>query len=100
MEKISGIVCSTAHFTIEDNERLSWLCDSDNGPKIDWIHNTGYGYLIQLNAYRYPSIAFREWGMSRGFRWFIVTMMRREKLNIINFDKDAECIDGFAVFDW
>ncbi|WP_411706165.1 DUF5983 family protein [Edaphovirga cremea] len=100
MERISGVVCSTAHLTADDNERLGWLTDPDLFKNNDWIYATGYGYIIQLNAYRCPSLALKEKGLSKTVRKLIVTLMKREKINIIHFDRDADIIDVFEVFDW
>lgn len=97
MEKISGIVCSTAHLTKDDNEKLECLSSPiDN----DWVHYTEFGYLIQLNVYRRPSLALKKKGISKAVRKLIVTLMKREKINIIHFDSGADIIDEFEIFDW
>lgn len=100
MERISGVVCSTAHLTAEDNERLGWLADPNLFQNNNWIHDTEYGYIILLNKYRHPSLVLKERGVSKAVRKLIVTLMKKEKISMIYFDRDANIIDGFEIFDW
>lgn len=49
--RLSGLCCSTAHITRQDNiilEQASLQCRKDSHNA--WIHDTGYGYLLRLNA--------------------------------------------------
>lgn len=100
MERINGVVCSTKHLTREDNNRLGWLSNTYVYNNNDWVHDTGYGYLIRLNAYRYPLLALKERNISKSVRKLIYTLMKKEKINMIHFDCDADIIEGFEVFDW
>jgi hypothetical protein len=100
MEKIKGVVCSTSHLTEEDYERFEGLSSSNLFNHCDWIHDTGYGYLIRLNAHRFPLLALKERYVSKSTRKLIYTLMRTEEINMIHFDRDADVLDGFEIFDW
>ncbi|WP_243211944.1 DUF5983 family protein [Klebsiella pneumoniae] len=98
---LPGICCSTAHITSEDNSLLYALSHQalDFG-ESEWIHYSGSGYLIRLNAWSFPVLRLRQLGLSKACRRLIVTLMRRHAISIVHLDASGEVLPGFATFDW
>lgn len=61
---LTGIQCSTAHITNDDNSLLYHVShqqeDYGNG---EWCHFTGTGYLIRLNAWQHPVLRLKQLGL-------------------------------------
>jgi len=54
---LTGICCSTAHITSGDNSLLYALSrHAQEYTDAEWIHFTGSGYLIRLDAWLYPLV--------------------------------------------
>lgn len=52
---LPGICCSTAHITEEDNSLLFALSHQhEDFGESEWIHYSGSGYLIRLEAWSFP----------------------------------------------
>lgn len=98
---LTGIQCSTAHITREDNDLLHQLSrqvlDFDDS---EWVAYTGSGYLIRLDAWAFPILQLKRRGLSKAGRRLIVTLMRRYHQGIIHLDAFGELLPGFETFDW
>lgn len=93
--------CSTAHITGEDNAILDQTSlQQHDGGDSDWILYTGYGFLLRLNARRYPVLALKRMGMSKACRRLVVTLIRRYAIGILHLDAFGELLPGFEIFDW
>lgn len=98
---LPGICCSTAHITAEDNSLLYTLSHQDiDFGESEWIHFSGSGYLIRLEAWSFPVLRLKRLGLSKACRRFVVTLMRRYAIGIIHLDAFGEVLPGFATFDW
>lgn len=96
MVMFSGIKCSTAHMSKQDYEIFAYNAHRDR----PWIHDTCYGYLLIFREYRHPGLMLKDLGISKSVRKLIYTMMKTHGVEILNFDRDADTIDGFETFDW
>lgn len=98
---LPGICCSTAHITLEDNRRLAQASSpATEYGHCDWIHDTGYGYLLRLNARYHPALRLKAIGLSRASRRLVITLMQRYGIHILHLDADGDLLPGFATFDW
>ncbi|MDF2783970.1 MAG: hypothetical protein K0S95_505 [Pantoea eucrina] len=70
--RLAGICCSTAHITSEDNSRLYTLShQAQEYSDAEWIHFTGSGYLIRLDAWSYPLLRLKRLACQRSAdAWF------------------------------
>ncbi|TXE37267.1 DUF5983 family protein [Serratia marcescens] len=98
---LPGICCSTAHITAEDNSLLYSLShqEQDFG-ESEWIHFSGSGYLLRLEAWSFPVLRLKRLGLSKACRRLVVTLMRRYAIGIIHLDAFGELLPGFDIFDW
>ncbi|HFJ4328386.1 TPA: DUF5983 family protein [Serratia liquefaciens] len=98
---LSGIQCSTAHITDGDNAVLYHAShqqeDYGNG---EWIHFSGTGYLLRLNAWQYPVLRLKRLGMSKVSRRFIAALMQHHHIAFLHLDAAGDVIPGFTTFDW
>lgn len=98
---VSGIQCSTAHITAEDNALLFTLSHQhEDFGDSEWISYTGSGYLLYLGAWSFPALQLKRRGLSKAGRRLIVALMRCYQLGIIHLDAFGEVLPGFATFDW
>jgi hypothetical protein len=96
-----GIQCSTAHITDKDNQLLHALAQqSERHDDSEWVHYTGSGYLIRLDASSFPVLQLKRRGLSKSSRRLIVTLLHYYGIHYIHLDAFAELLPGFAVFDW
>ncbi len=97
----SGIQCSTAHITDQDNERLYQLShDMAEYGDAEWIHFTGTGYLLRLSAWRHPVLKLRRSGLSKYCRKLIVALSAQYGITVIHLDAAGEVLPGLDTFDW
>ncbi|WP_373226533.1 DUF5983 family protein [Enterobacter cloacae complex sp. ESBL7] len=94
---LPGICCSTAHITREDSLILAQATKRGH---CDWIHDTGYGYLLRLNARHHPALRLKAIGLSGACRRLVITLMQRYGTHILHLDADGDLLPGFAMFDW
>lgn len=98
---LPGICCSTAHITAEDNSLLYALSHQDlDFGESEWIHYSGSGYLLRLEAWSFPVLRLKRLGLSKACRRLVVTLMRRYAVGIIHLDAFGELLPDFATFDW
>ncbi|MDK9365465.1 DUF5983 family protein [Lelliottia wanjuensis] len=99
--QLNGLCCSTAHITSEDNALLHALSQqSEAYGDAEWVHYTGSGYLLRLDAWSFPVLRLKRLGLSKACRRLVVTLQRRYALSLIHFDAFGELLPGFDVFDW
>jgi len=99
--RFNGIQCSTAHITEEDNSLLHALSQQHQAyGDAEWVHYTGSGYLIRLDAWTFPVLRLKREGLSRACRRLIVTLMRRYDITTLHFDAFGELLPGVEIFDW
>lgn len=99
--RLSGLCCSTAHITRQDNiilEQVSLQCNKDSHNA--WIHDTGYGYLLRLNARRYPVLELKRMGLSAACRRLVASLMQRYPVDILHLDAAGDLLPGFEAFGW
>ncbi|EDX5001554.1 hypothetical protein BCA02_002864 [Salmonella enterica subsp. enterica serovar Adelaide] len=98
---LPGICCSTAHITEDDSALLFALSHQyENYGESEWIHYTGSGYLLRLEAWSFPVLRLKRLGLSKACRWLVVTLIRRYATGILHLDAFGELLPGFEVFDW
>ncbi|MGN5575881.1 DUF5983 family protein [Enterobacter sp. Lyrl_3] len=98
---LPGICCSTAHITREDSKRLAQASSpATECGHCDWIHDTGYGYLLRLNARYHPALHLKAIGLSGACRRLVVTLMQLYGIHILHLDADGDLLPDFATFDW
>lgn len=98
--RANGIQCSTTHITDEDNSLLHALSRQyqEHGD-AEWIHYTGSGYLIRLDAWAFPVLHLKRSGLSKACRRLLVTLMRHYGISTIHFDVFGDILPGFTTFD-
>ena len=98
---LSGIQCSTAHITNDDNTVLYHVShqqeDYGNG---EWCHFTGTGYLIRLNAWQHPVLRLKQLGLSKACRRLILGLMRHHHIALLHLDAAGDALSEFETFDW
>ena len=98
--RLPGICCCTAHITPEDNRRLAQALSPATAGEYSWIHDTGYGYFIRLNARLHPVKELKRMGLSKDCRRLVTTLMQRYGIHILHLDADGDLLPGFATFEW
>lgn len=99
--RVNGIQCSTAHITAEDNSLLFTLSHQhEDFGESEWISYTGSGYLLYLDAWSFPVLRLKRFGVSKACRRLLVTLIRRYAAGIVHLDAFGEVLPGFATFDW
>lgn len=66
----------------------------------EWVHYTGSGYLIRLDAWVFPVLRLKRCGLSKACRKLLVTLIRRYAISTIHFDSFGDILPGFTTFDW
>ncbi|HHQ6539175.1 TPA: DUF5983 family protein [Serratia fonticola] len=96
-----GLQCSTAHITEDDNQRLYQLSHcQDDFSDGEWLHFSGTGYLLRLDAWTHPVLQLKRLGLSRHCRRLVITLQKRHQLTYLHIDALGEVLPGFATFDW
>lgn len=90
--------CSLEHITKEDNDLLATLCQSEC--ECDWIHESDLGYIIEVDAVRYPVLMLKKHGLSRDARWLIQYAITQANISMIHFTQWGEQLEGIPTFDW
>lgn len=99
--RFNGIQCSSTHITQDDNTLLHELSQQHQAYNdAEWVHYTGSGYLIRLDAWAFPVLQLKRRGLSRPCRKLVVTLMRRYGIRTLHLDAFAEILPGFATFNW
>lgn len=99
--RLNGLCCSTAHITSEDNAVLHALSQQpDAHGDAEWVHYTGTGYLLRLNARRHPALRLKQLGLSKACRRLVVTLTRGHHIDILHLDADGDTLPDVETFDW
>ena len=99
--RLTGVCCSTAHITGEDNSLLYALShQAQEYSDAEWIHFTGSGYLIRLDAWSYPLLRLKLLGLSKVCRRFVAALMCRYGIGLMHLDAFGELLPGFDTFEW
>ncbi|PKH19389.1 hypothetical protein CIG19_20350 [Enterobacterales bacterium CwR94] len=90
--------CSTSHITLTDNHILGNM--TRNLSSREWVHNTGMGFMIRLDAVRFPLLKLKRNELSRAARWVIWQGMKQANISMIHFSANGDCLDGVQTFEW
>ncbi|WP_447874326.1 DUF5983 family protein [Serratia fonticola] len=90
--------CSISHITLADSHVLGNL--TRNLSSQEWIHDTGVGFMIRLDAVRFPLLKLKRAGLSGAARWVIWHGMKQANISMIHFSSVGDDLDGFQTFDW
>jgi hypothetical protein len=96
------LVLSTAHMTAKDNDLFYWLSrrtEKGDGAWM-WIHDTGYGFLISLDADGDRLRWLHHWGISESLCYLLETVSGLSGTRMFHFDRDANIQPGFVTYDW
>lgn len=97
----SGIECSTAHITENDNALLYDVSQQRMAyGDSEWIHFTGTGYLLRLSAWQYPVLQLKRLGLSKACRRLVFSLIQRHTINVLHLDAAGDVLPEFAIFDW
>lgn len=91
-------VCSTAHFTSEDNELLATM--AEQAAFSSWVVNIQYGYILVLTDYRWRLRLLKSQGASKALRRFLIHQVKYHRTGYIHFDCDAPILPSHEVFEW
>ena len=98
---LSGLQCSTAHITEDDNALLYRISHCQAAfSDGEWLHFTGTGYLMRLDAWTHPVLRLRQLGLSKACRRLVTTVMKRHGLTYLHIDALGDVLPGFAIFNW
>ncbi|WP_370576131.1 DUF5983 family protein [Serratia sp. PAMC26656] len=98
MQTDTVLVCSTAHFTAEDNQLLSTMATQDTFGS--WVVNINYGYIIVLTYYRRRLLELKSQGASKALRCFLINQLKFRNVSYIHFDCDAQILPDCEIFEW
>ncbi|MHA7844751.1 DUF5983 family protein [Serratia sp. D1N4] len=96
-----GLQCSSAHITEDDNAVLYLISHfQDEFSDREWIHFSGTGYLLRLDAWTHPVLQLKRLGLSKACRRLVITLMKRHQLTYLHIDALGEVLPGFTTFGW
>jgi len=98
MQTETVLICSTAHFTAQDNQLLSTMATKDSFSS--WVINIEYGYIIVLTNYRHRLLLLKSQGASKALRNFLITQIKFRHVSYVHFDCDAETLPECETFEW
>ncbi|EKN3687318.1 DUF5983 family protein [Yersinia alsatica] len=98
---LSGLQCSTAHITEDDNALLYRISHCQTAfSDGEWLLYTGTGYLLRLDAWTHPVLRLRQLGLSKACRRLVTTLMKHHGLTYLHIDALGNVLPGFDTFDW
>lgn len=90
--------CSICHITLADSSLLGNLtCGISTR---EWVHDTGVGFMIRLDAVRFPLLKLKRKGLSASARWIIWHGIKQANISMIHFSAVGDILEGFQSFDW
>ncbi|MGM0511782.1 MAG: DUF5983 family protein [Pseudomonadota bacterium] len=96
-----GLQCSSAHISKDDNMLLYRISHcQDEFSDDEWIHFSGTGYLIRLDAWSHPLLHLKRLGLSKTCRRLVITLMKRHQLTYLHIDALGDVLPDFATFGW
>ncbi len=95
-------IISNAHMTRQDSDILDSLSHHISGEEsgYNWIHPTTSGFLIRVSARTDAAEQLSEEGLSDDFCRVITFLTEKSHVAMIQFDADAELLEGFNVHNW
>ncbi|MCW7763461.1 DUF5983 family protein [Photorhabdus luminescens] len=90
------LICSTGHMTSADNSLLEKLIIDENY----WLYSFEYGWIFNLLGIRNNMKHIKNLGLSNELYRFVFNMYLIHHCDLLMFDRDADSIDGYTVFDW
>jgi len=94
------LVCSTTHFTDDDNVALAKFAkEHAHAPDTSehFIADLGYGYIVWVNS----DGAFTEYdGVLSDAFVKVLEFAHRQGAQWVRFDRDALEIEGLQTFEW
>ncbi|MBC3228958.1 DUF5983 family protein [Serratia fonticola] len=98
---LRGLQCSSAHISEDDNAVLYRISHcQDEFSEGEWIHFTGTGYLIRLDAWTHPVLQLKRLGLSKTCRRLVITLMKRHQLTYLHIDALGDALPDFVTFGW
>ncbi len=99
--RLTGVCCSTAYITNGDNALLYTLShEAQEHGDAEFIHFTGSGYLIRLDAWSFPLLRLKRQGVSKACRRLVATLISRYGIGLIHLDAFGELLPEFKTFEW
>ncbi|HEA3613772.1 TPA: hypothetical protein RVT69_004171 [Escherichia coli] len=100
-ESYKTAVISTAHVTAKDSELLPVVCfDPLTDRGLNWVHGTQYGWIVRAgmrgNDWKEE---LRDYGISQE-AISNIQAIRDAGYDSVQFDCDAELVDGMPAWDW
>lgn len=100
-ESYKTAVISTAHVTAKDSELLPVVCfDPLTDRGLNWVHGTQYGWIVRAgmrgNDWKEE---LRDYGISQK-AISNIQAIRDAGYDSVQFDCDAELVDGMPAWDW
>ena len=100
-ESYKTAVISTAHVTAKDSELLPVVCfDPLTDRGLNWVHGTQYGWIVRAgmrgNDWKEE---LRDYGISQEAISNIQAILYAG-YDSVQFDCDAELVDGMPAWDW
>ncbi|CRJ41703.1 Uncharacterised protein [Salmonella enterica subsp. enterica serovar Typhi] len=94
-------VISTAHVTAADSERLPIACfDPLTDRGLNWVHGTQYGWIVRAGMRGSDwKEELSEYGISKEAISNIQAILDAG-FDAVQFDSDAELVDGLPAWDW
>lgn len=100
-ESYKTAVISTAHVTAADSERLPIACfDPLTDRGLNWVHGTQYGWIVRAGMRGSDwKEELSEYGISKEAISNIQAILDAG-FDAVQFDCDAELVDGLPAWDW
>lgn len=90
--------CSISHLTLADHYLLSDL--THERYFREWVHDTGVGFMLRLDAVRFPVLKLKREGLSDAARRIIVHSQQHASISMIHFSSVGDELDGVPTFGW
>lgn len=100
-ESYKTAVISTAHVTQTDSEILPQICfDPITDRGHNWIHGTEYGWIVRAGLH---AESWKESLREEGISWSTIENIEKvlsAGFEAVQFDRDADTIDGLRSWQW
>lgn len=90
------LVCSIEHMTLTDSiilKERSW-------ETAIWVAESDYGFMISLYHGKRTFLCLKNFGLSKSLGKFILKMIKKHHIHMIEFDRDGNAIEGEEFFEW
>lgn len=96
VETYKVVALCTAHLTWKDNELLTIAAED---PDEAMVMSREYGFFIKLYTDKESVKDNYRHGHSEAIK-NIIAWALTHGIEMIEFDRDAGCVDGFPTFEW